>query len=1051
MKKRALLVTAAFFISVFFSVSLCYPNPVQQGKGYMRDGKDALVEGKYQEAIDSYRKALDSFQEANARKGMIKALRGMGKGCEALSRYEEAVKHYQEALEIARNENMKTWEALLLDDVGSVQLTLGKREEALQYHTQAFEIHKGINQPKARANNLRMLGNVYMSLGRFKEALQHYESALELFLQEGNRGNAAKTLRNIGNVYRALGSFEEALKYYQESMKIFREINQPSQIASLQRAIGTTYRMKGQFNEALKNFEEALKTYQKLDQPYFIAREYRNVGGLYNLFGRYDEALEYQKKSMTIFKRLNMEEEVAKNYNYIGRAYLALGQYDKALEYLEEALKIFKTRDKKTHIPRSLNHIGEIHRFLGQYDKALAYHQEALKLFQEMQQPSFVMNTYDHIGNTYLAMKDYKKAEEYFAKAEAEKEKARMKKKSSFGMVNICLATNRFEQAFQLLSEMTPKWSDTDPYRMHYHTKRGSALKGMGRLEEASEEFLKAVSLIEEMRQRVSGGKVEFFRGGKTKAYRGLVSTLAERGLKGEKEDKRFATFGGDLTSVAFYFSESTKARTLLETMAESQRGKIKADIPADLSEKEKYLINELSALDLEWESAYREGENALKALTRRKEELNRDLNDLIKVLREKYPRYASLHYPRPLLPENLPLRDDEVLLEYLLSSQAGYVFVVRKGGVKKLLKIPVEGKVLRKKVKDFMKPMNILDYKDFSVKKANELYRILLSEALKDVKKDEKVIIVPDGILGLLPFEALVMKEGKGITDSIYVGDEYDLSYYQSATVLALQRVLKKAQPKRVLFALGNPIYNKKDFRYTAYKQGKSKPAAAPVDKEKFGFRSLTVGNQWGETERGGKKGREILYPPLFETEEEVRAIAEIFQVKPEPPDVLLEMAANETTLYRSPLKDYRYIHFATHADSTGKVQGIEEPFILLGQVENDKKDDGFLALSEVLSMDLDAEIVVLSACVTGRGEMMEGEGVSNFARAFQHAGAKSVLVSLWEVASMQAVDYMKGFYKHLKAGKSKSEALRLARGEIKSKYPNPFFWAVFILHGEG
>ena len=80
-----------------------------------------------------------------------------------------------------------------------------------------------------------------------------------------------------------------------------------------------------------------------------------------------------------------------------------------------------------------------------------------------------------------------------------------------------------------------------------------------------------------------------------------------------------------------------------------------------------------------------------------------------------------------------------------------------------------------------------------------------------------------------------------------------------------------------------------------------------------------------------------------------------------------------------------------------------------------------------------------------------MEGEGVINFARAFQYAGAQSVVVSLWEVSSNEAVDYMKTFYGHLKAGKGRVEALGLARKEMKAKYPNPFFWAVFILHGEG
>ena len=107
----------------------------------------------------------------------------------------------------------------------------------------------------------------------------------------------------------------------------------------------------------------------------------------------------------------------------------------------------------------------------------------------------------------------------------------------------------------------------------------------------------------------------------------------------------------------------------------------------------------------------------------------------------------------------------------------------------------------------------------------------------------------------------------------------------------------------------------------------------------------------------------------------------------------------------------------------------------IILGQVENQKGDNGFLTFSKVLGLKLNADLVVLSACSTGQGDVMEGEGVANFARAFQQAGARSVVVSLWKVDSKTAVEYMVTFYGHLKAGKSRSEALRLARQHIKEK----------------
>jgi CHAT domain-containing protein len=357
----------------------------------------------------------------------------------------------------------------------------------------------------------------------------------------------------------------------------------------------------------------------------------------------------------------------------------------------------------------------------------------------------------------------------------------------------------------------------------------------------------------------------------------------------------------------------------------------------------------------------------------------------------------------------------------------------------------------MEEKVKAFMEPLLNNRGKGFSTTNAKELYELLLANALSGVKETEEVIIVPDGILGLLPFEALVAKEGSGLGDAIYVGDRYSLRYYQSAAVLALQRTLQDRQASKALFALGNPVFSPTDERCAASNPGEKSQAHLVKNQPQDVFRALASRVEWGKTTAEDKEASELLYLPLPETETEVRSIARLLGVAVKPPDVLLNLDASESRLRETKLKDYRYLHFATHADLPGKVQGVNEPFILLGQVENRGDDNGFLTMTKVLGLELTADMVVLSACLTGRGKVMEGEGVVNFARAFQHAGAKSVVVSLWEVSSQATVEYMERFYGYLKAGKTRTEALRQARSEIKVQYPNPFLWAPFILHGEG
>ncbi|MDM8522202.1 CHAT domain-containing protein [Desulfococcaceae bacterium HSG8] len=125
-------------------------------------------------------------------------------------------------------------------------------------------------------------------------------------------------------------------------------------------------------------------------------------------------------------------------------------------------------------------------------------------------------------------------------------------------------------------------------------------------------------------------------------------------------------------------------------------------------------------------------------------------------------------------------------------------------------------------------------------------------------------------------------------------------------------------------------------------------------------------------------------------------------------------------------------------------------EPALILSQVGG-AGNDGFLTMNEVMDLKLGADIAALTACETGRGEHLSGEGVMGMGRAFQYAGAKSVLVSLWSVSEESSVKLTEKFFSHIKDGKDKADALRLARQEIRKRgYDHPFFWAPFVLHGE-
>lgn len=990
------------------------------------------------------------------------ALELFKKGGEAkkYGRYQEAIDYYERS--------MKIWEELSkslkfagpsgvasnLMQIGNVYASIGQHDKALSYHEEALKIFRQLNMPDYIAMSLNDMGNIYISFGQYEKALSYFEETLKIEKTNKTK-NISNVLRSIGNVYESLGQYEKALFYYEESLKIGRQLNIPVDTASSLFNIGKIYLSSGQYEQALSYCEDALIIFRQINIQRGITATLSSIGSIYHEIERYEKALSYYEESLKIDRQLNIPYNISTNLNNIGAVYASLGQYDKALFYHEESLKIFMQIKNPHSIATSLSNICLVYNSLGQYDKALSYCEESLKIKKELNNPRDISASLLNIGVVYLSEKKYKDAEEKFLEADKKKHRVGVESKGNPGLVEVYIATGRSKEALYLLRDMTPRWNSNDTYRIQFHIQHGLALKDVGKFNEASSEFFKAVSLSEDMRQKVKGEKSGFLgagtAGGRVRAYKELVATLSERAIKDEKTDDNLAPYGKDLASNAFYFAEATKARTLLESMAESARKYNKTELPVELRKKEENILNQLSAIENIWEDTYKKGEKGFKELVKRKEGLKKELDSLITVFRKDYPMYSALNYPKPILAEQLPLKDNEVLLEYTITDDAIYLSRVKKGGVEKVIKISKGKEEIEAIVNEFMLPLQNPETKDkFSIASAYKLYNLLLDEALKDVQSDKNIIIVPDDILGLLPFEALIIKKGKDYKDSLYVADKWKITYTQSATVLALNRLLKPSDATNPLFALGNPIYHKDDPRYIAYKQVKTQETLIAKNPVQYAYRGITIIPKTDKTDGDKIKWEEVEFAPLLETEKEVKSIAKLFNIEAKPPHVLLNINANETNLRKTNLKDYRYIHFATHADLPGKVQGIKEPFLLLGQVENKGGDDGFLTMSEVLDLKLNADLVVLSACVTGKGKIMEGEGVANFARAFHHAGARSVLVSLWEVASNETVEYMESFYRYLKQGKNKAEALTLAKKEMKSKYPNPFYWAPFILHGE-
>jgi len=351
----------------------------------------------------------------------------------------------------------------------------------------------------------------------------------------------------------------------------------------------------------------------------------------------------------------------------------------------------------------------------------------------------------------------------------------------------------------------------------------------------------------------------------------------------------------------------------------------------------------------------------------------------------------------------------------------------------------------LENDVKRFRLPLEQLKLREFDAELGNRLYRRLLMPALGEVPEGTPLVIIPDGILALLPFEALVTggkpvwKSGKcgeypeGLT---YLGDVYPISYYQSITAMTLVRTLGKQQkPSDKTLAIVDPVFSLEDDRVKKVSAEKRRTLMNKIT----GERLMSVKTQLN--------GLEFHRLPLT-----AQLGESLKKVDPEKTDLFGGFEARKSVLLERDLTPYRSIVFATHGYFGTDLPSIQEPVLIMTLLDQPEGQDGFLRLTEVMSLKINCDIVALTACQSGLGKQISGEGIMGMGRAFQYAGAKSVLMSLWSVAESSSVDLVTSFFKHLREGKNKMEALKLAREEIrKAGYDHPFFWAPFILVGEG
>jgi CHAT domain-containing protein/tetratricopeptide (TPR) repeat protein len=387
----------------------------------------------------------------------------------------------------------------------------------------------------------------------------------------------------------------------------------------------------------------------------------------------------------------------------------------------------------------------------------------------------------------------------------------------------------------------------------------------------------------------------------------------------------------------------------------------------------------------------------------------------------------------------SLPLNPHELLLNIILTDRAMIIFAI-SSEKHHLFMVPYKGhgfNAAAKRVKNALsQPGNSEAY----ITDLLHISEMVLTPVKGMLTDSQKLIVIPDGVLNGIPF-ALFSKSSTNYSPLIM---DHEIVLTPSISYLIQQRADQYQNKTNKIFALADPIYGRRAV-----------PEVHRDETKVFYTRAVKDFD---------------LFAPLPETRTEVRNIAKLFPIS----DVTFVFGnqASESTVKSTNLDQYRYLHFATHGILGTQIPGIDEPSLVLASEPESSGEDGFFTMKEVEQLDLGCELTVLSACDTGSGKYFTGEGVMGLSRGFLLAGSRSVLVSLWPVASQATVELMGLFYDNLQSGKSKAESLRLAQLSMMRGYQtqsraergiriandsgdvtnnlHPFFWAPFVLIGE-
>lgn len=953
-----------------------------------------------------------------------------------------------------RNAGQVVEAARALNRAGGFQVRLFVAPEAVKTFQEALKLLEQQPDNQTRIDSLNGLAASYNSLSKCELAESHANQAITLSEQNHYVAGQAEALRILSDCQ----NFRDhalALKSAQESLALWSSIARKRGMADAHVVIGHYEMTQNNLAECAASMDAALGLYRELNDLseqaevliYLAYIEYRK--------GAWQNTLAYYSQAQAMIDEKAEPYKMGQIAIGLGDVFLETGMPDLALPKYREALEDFRITKNQRAVSILKWSIGKAYYYAGQYQEALDNLQTARGEAEANKDTTLTAFCDDYLGRTYHAANDYSAALSHFQAALDGFAKA--KNTMEIGRTRALIGRVYQQQGNQLNARKEYESALATFRTVDDHVNESATLYAMGtlalqqnNLDLAQDLLQQSIKVTEDIRRpSTSSDLMTAFSAKLYERYEAFIECLMR---------KHSSAPGLGLNVTAFETHELARARALTELLRATQTNLVTGLDPG-VANRERTLRQSLRVKEdakVKLLSTAYKSEDLLR-LDAELAKLRAEYKEINSTIAASFPAYDRITQPGKMTLQQIQQQvltdDNTLLLEYALGTNKSYVWAITRAGFSSY-ELPGRSQIERaaqdlyasliaRQPKPDDTPAKLqARIRDAETKLPAQiaaLSNVLLGPVAGKLEH-QRLLIVPDGLLQYIPFQALTRPAKEGTADEarpLVLDHEIINEPSASALAIVLSESVNRKLASGSVTVLADPVFEVDD------------PRLPSVNKTSL------VATQQSSAPEVSRAFRDVLIeggqiPRLLSSREEAEAIMSIVPWRTGSKAV--DFQANREKFLETDFSRYRIVHFATHAlldNEHPELSGI----VLSLVDQKGKPQNGFLRLNDIYNLRLPVDLVVLSACQTGLGKDVKGEGLIGLTRGFMYAGAGGVVASLWKVDDDATAELMTHFYEGMfQRGLTPAAALREAQLTLwrQKNWHSSYYWAAFVLQGQ-